>query len=122
MVLVICGCRSSQSTVQIDRPSVSVAKSETVIKRDQAEINKENQTLIKQTSAETSVPIQSELDQQKDKSLMKSNPISKLIGKFNNKPKRIPLPRTDLTQEGEESFSETTLEQEEGIPAEDISF
>ena len=115
----LVGCRSSQTSVQIDRPS-STNQNEKLVKRDKSSFKNEKKSHIQQTSAESSIPIKSELDETKEKSLMKLNPITKLIGKFNGKPKRIPLPRTDLEKEENKSSSETS--KEEGIPAEDISF
>ncbi len=124
LAVTFSGCSSSRSSVQIDRPAAaaSMVKNDKSSKRTKIKNQKGETSLIQQTSANTPAPIKSELETNQKKSLMKSNPISKLIGKFNNKPKRIPLPRTDLNSKGEKLFTDSFQEKEKEIPPEDISF
>jgi hypothetical protein len=123
LAVTFSGCSSNRSSVQIDRPtSSSMVKNDKSAKRAKTNNQKGGTSLIQQTSANTPAPIKSELETNQKKSLMKSNPISKLIGKFNSKPKRIPLPRTDLNSKGEKLFTDSFQEKETEIPLEDISF
>ncbi len=114
IMLLISGCRSNHSAVQIDRPSTPIVKNE------KASSSKPKESFIQQTSGD--IPIKSELDNNQESSLIKKNPISKLIGKFNSKPKRIPLPRTDLNSKPEETLNQAFKQKEPEIPLEDISF
>lgn len=117
VILIFQGCNSGRRTVQIDRSSsAELAKQKSLADKEKKE------SFIRQTSGTGETPIKSELEVEKEKSLINRNPISKLIGKLNNKPKHIPLPRTDLNSDPDKMLSESFEAKEPEIPEEDISF
>ena len=82
----VVGCQTGTPSVQLDRPAPSLAMERAASQQPQAE------SAIQQTGA-VSEPRLVELSQREEP--QRDSTWTKLLGRF-GKPKRIPLPRTDL--------------------------
>jgi hypothetical protein len=87
----LIGCQTSSPSVQLDRPAPAMT-----LDREPSPAH-ESQTGIQQTAG-SSEPRLVELNKREETA--HNSRWAKLLGRF-GKPKRIPLPRTDLPAEGE---------------------